>query len=351
MAKTPTEDPTLVARLFALVDRLVKWVEAQFPMRVLTQFGNQRGYLLSAGLSYQGVFATFAALWVTFSIAGLYVRTNPDLLDAIFAFLAMSVPGLIGVNGNDGAINPKDLLSASILGWTGAVALVGLFFTALGWLAGGRDAVRAMFRIGPLETNFFLVKVKDAGLAIAFGVALLISAAITVASTSALESIFTVFGIDEASPAAAITVRIVALALVFVFDAFVLALFYRTVSGIRIPPRRLLGGTLIGAGALGVLKTLGSTLLGGAAANPLLASFAAIIGILIWFNIVSQVILLGAAWIAVGMQDRGIPADPRAHDADMAAAAAREHKLREQIIEELSRPSDNWFTRNFGRKK
>ena len=31
-----------------------------------------------------------------------------------------------------------------------------------------------------------------------------------------------------------------------------------------------------------------------------------IIGLLIWFNLICQVILLGAAWISVGATDRGL---------------------------------------------
>jgi membrane protein len=127
-------------------------------------------------------------------------------------------------------------------------------------------------------------------------------------------------------------------------------MFYRVVSGIAIPFRRLVSGTLIAAGALGVLKILGSTLLGGATNNPLLTSFAAIVGVLIWFNFVSQVILLGAAWIAVGMQDRGIPADPQAADDALTAAKKREEEMREKILEELSAKRDNWFTRLFSKK-
>jgi len=350
MAKDTAQPKTLMARLFALIERIVKWVEGLFPMRVFTQYAEQRGFLLAAGLAYQAVFATFAALWVAFAVAGFYVRGNPELLQAIFDFLSLSVPGLIGAGDGEGVIDPQDLLSASILGWTGAVALVGLFFTALGFLAGGRDGVRAMFRVGPSQANIFLVKLKDAGLALAFGLAVLVSGAISVASTSAFEAIFSFAGIGQGSPAAWLTVRIGGLALVFIFDSLVLGMFYRVVSGIAIPFRRLVSGTLIAAGALGVLKILGSTLLGGATNNPLLTSFAAIVGVLIWFNFVSQVILLGAAWIAVGMQDRGIPADPQAADDALTAAKKREEEMREKILEELSAKRDNWFTRLFSKK-
>jgi membrane protein len=81
-------------------------------------------------------------------------------------------------------------------------------------------------------------------------------------------------------------------------------------SGVKIPMRRLIAGAVIGGAALGVLKILGSQLLGGATSNPLLASFAVIIGIMIFLNLVCRVILISATWIAVGMDDAGI--DPRA---------------------------------------
>jgi membrane protein len=39
--------------------------------------------------------------------------------------------------------------------------------------------------------------------------------------------------------------------------------------------------------------------LAGAGKNPILAPFAIIIGLLIWFNLVSQVYLVSAAWSAI----------------------------------------------------
>ena len=46
------------------------------------------------------------------------------------------------------------------------------------------------------------------------------------------------------------------------------------------------------------MQLLGARLLAGASRNPMLAPFAALIGVLIWFNLVAQVILLCAALIA-----------------------------------------------------
>ena len=57
---------------------------------------------------------------------------------------------------------------------------------------------------------------------------------------------------------------------------------------------------------VGVLKYLGAELASSAGNNPMIAGFAAIIGLMLWFNLVMQWLLLTTAWIATGPRsDRG----------------------------------------------
>lgn len=289
-------------KVTAIVARLMKLK----PVRVFLHYAAHNGPLMAAGLSFQAIFAAFAAIWVGFAIAGFVISSNPEVEDAFLTLLRSNLPGLIGGNGSEGAIDPDELFSTGILTWTGVIAAAGLVFTALGWLASGRDAVRNIFTVPPATTNFLLLKVKDLGIAIAFGIALVVSAALTVFSTAALATVFGWLGIDSTSDVTVIVARIAGLLIALGLDIVVLGAFYRVVSGIRIPWRILAQGTIIGAVALGILKALGSSLLGGATSNPLLASFAVIIGLLIWFNFICQVILLAASWISVSSEDRGM---------------------------------------------
>jgi membrane protein len=290
----------------ALKDRiaaLVDWVRALKPVRVFERYLQRRGPLLSSGLSFQAIFAVFGALWVTFAIAGAVIASQPELQRALFELIETSIPGLIDDGTGSGAIDVENLFSAGIFGWTGLIAAGVLLFTALGWLEAGRDAVRAMFGLGGIATNPILAKLKDLGLALAFAAALALSAALTVFATAFLGTVFDWLGVDQRGAVADAVVRGVVLLIVLGLDTVVLAFFYRGVSGIRIPLRQLAPGTILAAVALLVLKVLGTSLLGGASNNPLLASFAVIIGLLLWFNFVCQVILLGAAWIAVSVTD------------------------------------------------
>ncbi|QNO37085.1 YihY/virulence factor BrkB family protein [Protaetiibacter sp. SSC-01] len=332
----------------AWVQRVVAWVMALKPVRVFQDYAAHRGPLLAAGLSNQAIFAVFAAIWVAFSVFGLIVASQPDLQAALLQLMADAVPGLIDTGDGDGAIDPADLVDTTVLGWTGAIALAGLFFTALGWLASARDAVRLLGDLPAPTTNFLLLKLKDLGLAIGFGILLLVSAGLSVLSSQALEGLMDLVGIRDHA-VAAISARVLSIVLMFVLDAVVLGAFYRVLAGVHIPMRFLAQGALLGAAALGVLKVLGTALLGGATNNPLLAGFAVIIGLLIWFTLICQVILVAACWVFVSMADAGVPLDP-ALAAEREAEEEREReRMREQLRAELAAERRPFWKRLFGR--
>src|SRR5690606_15020455 len=99
-------------------------------------------------------------------------------------------------------IRLDDLFSVSVLGWTGAIAALGLAWTAVGWLSSGRAAVRDIAGLPRGAGNFFLLKLRDAGLTIAFGIAVLVSASLSLGSTALLLELFEWFGLDRAGPVA-----------------------------------------------------------------------------------------------------------------------------------------------------
>lgn len=284
------------------------------PVRVFQHYASRRGALLAQGLSYQAIFAVFAAIWVGFSVLGSVLQSRPDLLQALIDLLATNIPGLIDDGSGNGAIDPAELVQSVPFTLTGLIALALLLFTATGWLSSGREAVRVLFDLPGSSLNPVLAWLKDLGLALAFGAALLGSAALSIVSTSATSAVLEVISVDANSPVARGVTSVVGILLMLLLDVVILGAFFRIVSGIRIPLHVLWKGTLLGAVALGVLKVLGSSLLGGATSNPLLASFAVIIGLLIWFNLVCQVILLSASWIAVGAADAGLDLHGRSRE-------------------------------------
>jgi len=284
-------------RFIAWVQRVVAWAMRTRLGRTMQRYTGAGGPLLAQGLAYQSIFALFAALWVAFSVAGLWIAGDSPLRQAIIDTIAGAVPGLIDT-GSGGAIDLDLLLSARIFGWTGAIAAVGLLWTALGWFGAARSGMRAMLGRPRGPQRALLLKLADLGLALGFGIAVLVSSALSLFSTSLLGAGLRWVGIEDASPFAEIATRGVGLGIAFLFDFAVLFALYRVLAPNRLPRRPVLGGAALAALGLGVLKALGGSLLGGASSNPLLASFAVIVGLLIWFNFVCQVLLIAAAWIA-----------------------------------------------------
>ncbi len=296
----------IIASVKLLVARIMK-LRA---VRVFQLYSTKNGGILAGGLSLTLLYSVFAGLYVGFAVLGIVISSDKQFETAVVRTLSSSVPGLIDT-GSGGAINLKELFRSHVLTWTSVVALALVFVTALSWFSSARAAIRLFFELPPDTTFFALLKLKDLALVIGFGVVTIISAALSIFSTSALDLLFGLVGIDHHSPFAIVVARGVGLLLVLAIDTTTLAALYRILAATRIPLPRLLVGSLLGAVGLGVLKVLGATIVGGAGRNPLLASFAVLLGLLVWMGLVCQVILIAATWIAVDVADHGQSLDPR----------------------------------------
>lgn len=283
-----------------------RWAQRLRPWRAFSHFTDVGGNVLSAGMSYQAVFAVFAALWVGFGIFGIWLRGRGDILETLVYQINRMVPGLLG---DDGLVSVNMLVAARTLDWTSIIAGVSLLWVTLAWFTGTRRAIRIIFGLEVKQyRNALLLKLRDLVLALMFLIALLVSAVLTVASTNVMEGIIGWLGADPDNwllSGLGVTTRYAAL---YVFDVLVLLAIHFWLAEVRVPRWPMLIGCALGGAVLFGLKLLGTILLGGATSNPLLASFAVIVGLLIWFNLVCRTVLLTASWIATGQDPRlGVP--------------------------------------------
>lgn len=284
----------------ARLQALVEWGKRTRIYRTVDRFNDIGGSIISAGMAYQALFATFAALWLGFGIFGIVLRQRPLWREAVIDNLNTLVPGLIAHGGESGAVSLSLLLSSRSLDWSSAFAALALLWVAVAWFSGTRRAIRLMFRLPRAYSSALRMKVRDALLAIAFGLAIVLSAALSVVGTQFLHGMFVRFGISEPAWLLGGVTNTIALITMVLFDFLVLIAIVTVLAGVQLPRPTLMLGALVGALALAVLKVLGSALLGGASSNPLLASFAVLIGLLIWFNLINRVVLLSAALMATG---------------------------------------------------
>jgi len=341
----------------ARVSHVAKWVQALRPYRVYINYSHSDGNLRAAGMGFQSLFAIFAAVWLGFSVAGLWLTGNPEIYKALVQLINRAVPGLIATPTSQGVIDTAQLEQATSFGWAGAIAAIGLLWTAIGWLYYTRQAVRAVFGLSRDTTNYVLQKIRDLFLALGFGLVFVFSATLTIVSTQALTFFLDLVGLPSDSAVTSVITRISSLVVSVALNIVTLGAMFRVMARVAIPWRNLFFGVLLGAAVLAGLSVLGGVLLGGATKNPLLATFAVFIGLLLWFNLVSRVILLSASWIAIGMFDRGL--SPRMVTPEQAAAerAAAEHEARVVVARaeladartELSKA--HWFGRLAAQRK
>jgi membrane protein len=281
------------------------------PLRAFAQYTRAHGPLMAAGMGFNMFFSITGLLTTGFSIAALALRGNTVLLDAVLANVAKSAPGLLKVGGGSGLVDPQALLNPTGLGWAAVIGAVVTLVTSLGWIQSLRDGLRAVLELPARQQNPLLAKARDLAILLLLGVALLLTSAVTVAAGAALGFVVDLLKLD---PVIARPVGfVVGLVLAVLLSALTALIMFRLAAGLRLPRRILIESTLIAGVGTTVLQLLSTLLLAKAGANPVLASFAVIIGLLIWFNFVSQVYLISGGWAAVRTADA---------EADAASPAA-----------------------------
>ena len=295
------------------VSAFTLWVRALRPYRVYRHFSTRNGFVLAGGIAYRALFALFAAVYVGFAAAGIWLTGRPDLLNALYDLINSFIPNLIGEHGVISPASLSDLMiggsaGLSIFGPTGILAIIGLLWTAIGWLYFSRLAVRTIFDLPRESTGYLRQRGRDLWLGLAFGFVLVFTALLTVLSTGFIHSVQSLLGLPEESFWSNLLTRLGGYLLVLVINTLTLGMMFRVLSKVYIPWSRLATGSVLGAAALGLLQVSGTLLFEGTR-NPLLQSFVVIIGLLLWLDISSVIILLAAAWIAIGMADDAISAE------------------------------------------
>jgi membrane protein len=282
---------------------------AAFPVRVWRGFLRGNGFLLSAGMSYYVLFSLFAVIYVSFAGVGLWMGASPRAIDMLIDLANSYIPGLIG---DPGLFDRDDVIdiaksSTGLLTITGAVAVGFAAWTAISAVTFTRRAIRDIFGL-PFDTrSYWLLKLRDLAAGVLFGLALLVGATLSVLSVWALEWLFEVLGWDPSSWVLSGAGRVLWMTSAFAVDAGALAALVRFLVGADLRWRFIWPASLLGGGAMVVLQLAAGLLLTRVPSNPLLASFAVIVGLLLWCRLLASVVLVAASWIAVTAADHDHP--------------------------------------------
>lgn len=294
-----------IERATTITRRTLGW----FPIRVWRHFLQHNGFLLAASISYQSLFALFATIYTAFAVVGLWLGGSAMAIDALIGVVNSYIPGLISVSG---PVSPGDVAdiahdSGSLLALTGSAALAVAIWTAIGFVTFTRRAVRDIFGL-PFDTrNYVLLKLRDFGAALLFGLALVLGAALGLVAGGIVRQLFDLLEVPYESTTIDVLSRLASVLVAIVLNAAALTGLIRFLTGTSLPWRTIMPGSLFGGIALSVLQLGAGFLAVYSPSNPLLATFSVLIGFLLWLRLAGIVILVAASWVAVSADDDGIP--------------------------------------------
>lgn len=283
-------------KLTTLFPWLTARVAQMFPLRVWNLYTRRRGPLLAAGTAYLMFFSVGAMLVAGFAILGMVAADNEVLRDAVIELVAESTPGLINT-GDGGLATPEQLLGTGSFGMTLLISLVALLVTAMGWINGLREGIRSILGLARDRTNPVLSKVRDGGTLIVLAVALVFTSVLGLLSTAAMDTLSEFLGWGTFLTGAA--AQFASIVLMLILDVAVAMIMFSIAARVHMRRRVLLLAALFSGLGATVLRYFSALLLGGITNNALLAPFAVILGLFVWFFLLSQVYLISAAIAAV----------------------------------------------------
>lgn len=284
----------------AALGAFVGWLKAQKPMRVFTLYGQRHGPLMAAGSAYNMFFSIAALLVAGFSIFGMIAAGNQDLQDLVVDTVAQSTPGLIDT-GDGGLAKPDQLFRSRGFGWALVISTATMLLTSLGWIGGLREGMRGVFGLLPLQLNPVLVKLRDLGVLLVLGLCLVVTTVVGFLAGGFIDVVIHFLRLQ--SSLAIFLTQAGSLVVMLLLDALVSVILFRLASGISMPRGAMLQAALLAGAGATILRYFSSELLGSVTKNPLLASFAVILGLFVWFYLLSQVYLVATAWGAVATAD------------------------------------------------
>jgi membrane protein len=288
------------------------------------RYGDSRGNLLAGGVGYFAFFSVFPAVLLAFTIFGFVLRGQPDLLEQVKDAINGMLPGFVKTASHPDGIIDVNTPTKAALSISGIVAAAGLVLAGTGWLSALRDAVRQIFGVEGEPGNLVLNKLRDLGVLVLLGVAILLSAVVGGIAGAAAQWAAKLVGLESQ----AWLLTIVALVVGIVLDAAIIMLMLRVLTGVDVPWRGLRNAAVFGGIGLTLLKKFGALLLTSTTSNPLFLTFATVVGLLVWLNFMSRIVLISAAWAANDLDTVATVPHPGAGQAVKATEGPEQRPLR-----------------------
>jgi len=304
-----------------------RWSFLDHALRTQAHYIKVYGRQLAAAITYFGFLSFFPLVALAFALVGYISARFPDAQDTVTDALEEAFPGLIGPGPNQ--LNVQDLIDAK-LGAT-LIGLVGLFYAGLGLIDALRDALRRVYGTSDVRLKYVKKKAVDLVVLTGLGLALLASLVVTTLATEVTSQTLSLVDLDD-SLVAVVLLKVLSVLLALLADIVLIAIVLSRLSGTHQRWRDVGSAAVLGAIGFEVLKLAGTYIIGRITSNPLYATFGFVVGLLIWINLVSQLLMYTAAWGATARPEPAVVSPAGVESAPVAAVARPRHPWRLAVL-------------------
>jgi membrane protein len=299
-APPPTEKPTFIGRLVLRGKRIASHKSVKHLIAAITRYGDRLGSQFAGAMTYFSFLSLVPILMVGFAVGGIVLQTNQELLTTLEVQVAELLPAELA--------EPITALIDSVVANPLGIGITGLLiatYSGIGWMGNLRKATRAIWRPEFEEDkskvdNFILATIKDLGSLAGLAVAIVVSLGLSTFASQFATQVLDLIGLGD-QPWLGPVVTIVTLLIAMAADVLIFLWVYTVLPGkdLRSPMKARLRGSILAAVAFEILKYALIVLLPDAATGSKTAAiFGPVIGLLFFFNLVAQMVLFVAAWIA-----------------------------------------------------
>lgn len=258
-------------------------------VRAYERYTDRRGDQLAGSVTYFTFLSFFPLIALAFAAVGYLAAFHLETRRYLEQVLEDLLPGLAGRL-------PIEEVSQAWAG-AGTLGVLGLLYAGLGAVAALREALHVIWLKTVAERpNFVIAKLTDTVLMLVLGAALLASVGLTGVVQAATDWLLDLVGLEGLF--SVVVTRLLGLVMAVAIGTLIFLALFRRLSGTGRPVRLLWRGALMAAVGFEILKTGGALLVRGTLDNPVYASFAVLVGLLVWINLVSRLLLFAAAWTA-----------------------------------------------------
>jgi len=318
-APPPTEKPTLIGRLVLRGKRIASKRSVKHLIAAITRYGDRLGSQFAGAMTYFSFLSLVPILMVGFAVGGIVLQNNQELLTTLEDQVAELLPAELA--------EPITALIDSVVANPLGIGITGLLiatYSGIGWMGNLRKATRAIWRPEFEEDkskvdNVILATIKDLGSLAGLAVAIVLSLGLSTFASQFATQVLDLLGLGD-QPWLGPVITIITLLIAMAADVLIFLWVYTVLPGkeLRSPMKARLRGSILAAVGFEILKYALIVLLPDAATGSKTAAiFGPVIGLLFFFNLVAQMVLFVAAWIATAeggpeLDDGPLPEVPEA---------------------------------------